>query len=165
MKLLQKLTSLLLVLLFTSPVFAQSMWDEYRGVMKADRPDVHTYELGAPNGAYTRFVWVSTEVTLSGATTAATSLIPAKSTYFGCVAEVTQTVTGATTWDLGDGSDQDRWVNDRGLTVGTKTSESDFTATPYGFSTSAVSPTFTANGSNFTGGKARVSCLTQTQDH
>lgn len=147
-----------------SQAFAEDLWDEYRGVLKSDRSNVHSYEFRNPWGAQSRLVWVSTELTLSGATTAATSLIPAKSTYYNCVVRVLQTITGATTWDLGDGSDADRWGDNEALTAGTVTSETDGTAVPYGWSATAISPTFTANGSNFTGGKVRISCLTQTFD-
>ena len=147
------------LLLIAAPVSADDMLDEYRGTLEVGKPErVTALKFPGKDQESTTLSWVSTELDLNGATEVATSLIPAGSTYLGCVARVTEVVTGATTWDLGDGSDQDLWANDVALTLGTVTSEADFTADPRGFSASAVSPTLTANGSNFTDGKIRISC-------
>lgn len=100
-----------------------------------------------------------TTVTLSGATTAATNLIPADVIVHGCVTRVTTTITGATTWDLGDGSDADKWGDDEALTAGTTAAMPEWTSTAHPlFYATAVSPLFTANGSNFTGGVVRICC-------
>lgn len=117
------------------------------------------FTLQSPRGAISNLKFVESQVTLSGATTAATGLIPAGSTVYGCVAKVTTAVTGATTWDLGDGTDADKWCNDVGLTAGTACSPANATVGAPAWYAAATNPTFTANGSNFTGGVVRLSCM------
>lgn len=100
-----------------------------------------------------------TSVTLSGATTAATSLIPEDSIVHGCTVIVTTLITGATSWDLGDGSDADKWGDNEALTVGTRTGPSEWTSTAHPlFYATAVSPLFTAVGADFTAGAVRICC-------
>jgi len=91
---------------------------------------------------------------VSGPTAVATNLIPAYTYYWGVHVRVAATVTGASSWDCGDGSDQDRWGNDLGLAIGTeaKSSTYDYGVSPSGWTGSAISVTLTANTSDFTGG-------------
>lgn len=162
---MRKLFLLLLLLTLPSLAFADDLIKSYRGTIEiGEGREIEALKFTGAHSEFSTLTWVSTELDLDGATEAATSLIPANATYYGCVAKVTEVVTGATSWDLGDGSNADRWADDAALTLGTKTSESDFTADPRGWSATAVSPTLTANGSNFTDGKIRISCLIQTFD-
>lgn len=96
------------------------------------------------------------EVTCSGATTTATGLIPAKHSYFGAVVRVTEAITGATSFSIGDGSDADRFGATIAIAVDTVTTEASFTADPRGWSSSAINIVLTAAGSDFTGGKVRI---------
>lgn len=105
---------------------------------------------------YLRILSESQDLTLSGATSTLTGFIPKGCFLLGLSAKVITAVTGATTWDLGDGSDADCFANDKGLTVGTVTTQADYTAEVLKQYTSATSIVATANGSNFTAGKLRV---------
>lgn len=101
--------------------------------------------------------FASTELTgLSGATVTATNLIPAGSFITGVTIRVTTTITGATTFDIGDGTDVDRWGAAILLPAGTTTSIADFTADGFGQFVAANNVVLTANGANFTAGAVRV---------
>src|SRR5262245_37705472 len=73
---------------------------------------------GSDHGAETDFIKFEQELTLSGASVTTTGLIPAGYTLIGVTSRVTVTITGATTWDLGDGTTQDLYANDKALTAG-----------------------------------------------
>lgn len=93
---------------------------------------------------------------MSGATVTAAGLIPAGAKVKGVVVEVLTTITGATTFKVGDGTDDDKWGTGIALTAGTKTSSANFTAAdgaPYASATGVV---LTATGSNFTAGAVKV---------
>lgn len=90
---------------------------------------------------------------LSGPTATAVGLIPAGSLVMGVVARVTTPITGATSFDIGDGSDVDRWG--AAITT-TTTSPTDFTDNTLSWTTSAGDVVFTANGGNFTAGAVRL---------
>lgn len=96
---------------------------------------------------------------MTGSTTTFSNLIPAKSTYLGCVVRVTILITGATSFNIGDGTDADRWGAAIAPTATTTTTQASFTATPYGWSATAISPVLTAVGSNFTAGAVRMTCF------
>ena len=109
--------------------------------------------------------FVTTTITLSGATTAATSLVPAGSIEYGCVARVLTTITGATTWTFGDGTTAAKYGTGLLLPAGTVSSSADWvaftsvaTAVPF-YRKTAMSPTLTGTGGSFTGGVVRVTCL------
>ena len=105
--------------------------------------------------------YTAVSTALSGATYTFTNLIPAKSTYLGCVARVTTLITGATSFNIGDGTDADRWGAAVALAATTTTTQANFTATPYGWSATAISPVLTAVGSNFTAGVVRLTCFVE----
>lgn len=113
--------------------------------------------------AYTKkWVTCTTAALTSGATAACgTNLIEAGSTVYGCVCKVTTLVTGATSIDIGDGSDADKWGDNIAVTAGTTTTSASFTtgtATPINYP-AAAALTLTANGLDFTAGVVKCSCL------
>lgn len=114
----------------------------------------------APLGANleeTQIEFVSIELTgLSGATVTATNLVPAGSFIIGVTIRVTTTITGATTFDVGDGSDVDRWGAAILLPAGTTTSIVDFTANGFGQFTTANNVVLTVNGADFSAGAIRI---------
>lgn len=115
--------------------------------------------LGTGNtGAKIHFDTVTTILaTTSGATVTATGLIPAGVTVLGVIVRNNDAVTGATTYDIGDGTDVDRWGAAIAIADGTTTVETDFTADPAGtWSATARDVVLTANGANFTAGNVRV---------
>lgn len=93
---------------------------------------------------------------LSGSSASTTNLVPAGCRILFVTTRVTTTITGATTFDVGDGSDVDRYGAGIALTAGTTTDETDATADPMSWSASAQDVTLTKNGSNFSGGAVRV---------
>lgn len=104
--------------------------------------------------------FASTELTaLSGGTATATNLIPAGSFLIGVTIRVTTTITGATTFDIGDGTDVDRWGAAILLPAGTTTSITDFTEIapiqPQLFPT-ANNVVLTKNGADFSAGAVRI---------
>jgi len=116
------------------------------------------------NGAKITMKTATASVTCSGATSTATSLIPAKAILIGVAVRVTTAITGATTFTIGDGSDADRWGTGIAIAVDTVTSESDATADPSGWSATALSVVLTATGSNFTAGVVRVTAFYHEYD-
>lgn len=115
-------------------------------------------------GAKANIEYSETELTLSGATTTATGLYPAKCYQLGVVARVTQAITGASGSNIGDGSDADRYGANVGVAKDTVTSEANFTASPVGWSASAGNVVCTALTSDYTGGKIRLTAFYLTYD-
>jgi hypothetical protein len=96
---------------------------------------------------------------LSGATYVTTIAIPAYANLIGVTTRVTTEVTGATTYDVGDGSDVDLWGAAIGIALGSQSRTADFTAVAaVGAAATSRTVTLTANGSNFTGGVVEI-CL------
>lgn len=93
---------------------------------------------------------------LSGASVATTNLVPAGGRIFAVTVEVATQVTGASSFDVGDGVDDDRYAAAVGLTVGFATNHASATADPMSWSAAAQDVTLTANGSSFTGGAVIV---------
>lgn len=108
------------------------------------------------NGSRAALKKATAVVTCSGASSDFASAFPAGTIMLGVALRVLTTVTGATTFDVGDGSDVDRYAAAVALAAGTTKDPSNGTATPIGWSTSATPVRLTANGSNFTGGTVRV---------
>lgn len=99
----------------------------------------------------------TTALALSGATTVATNIIPAKVIILGVSTTVTTTITGASGYQVGDGSDADRWGDVTGTAVGTDTDYNDYTAAPIpAWNAAAQSITITAKTSDFTGGVLQI---------
>jgi hypothetical protein len=96
---------------------------------------------------------------LSGASYTTTIAIPAYAHLIGVTTRVTTEVTGATTYDVGDGSDVDLWGAAIGVTLGSQSRTADFTnIAAVGPAATARTVTLTANGSNFTAGVIEI-CL------
>jgi hypothetical protein len=89
---------------------------------------------------------------LTGATVTATNLIPANSILLGVTARVTTAITGATTFDIGDGTTANRFGDDVAIALNTTSNQ---VIAPAAF-TAANNVVLTANGSNFTGGAVRL---------
>lgn len=96
---------------------------------------------------------------LSGATAATTNLIPAGARLKGVSCEVTTLIEGATSFNIGDGTDADRFGAAIALAATTTTDDTDATADPSGWSATAQDVTLTAVGSNFTAGEVVVTAL------
>lgn len=112
---------------------------------------------GVTNGQVINVRSAETALTgLSGATATATSLIPAGSLVLGVSCRVTTAITGATTFDVGDGSDVDAFGAAIAIALDTTTDLTDSTITAAPIYASATNVVLTANGSNFTGGAVRV---------
>ncbi len=94
--------------------------------------------------------------TPAGASVTTAGLIPAGVRLLYVMARVTTTITGATTFDVGDGTDVDRFGAAIVLPVDTEVDNTDATADPGGFATGAQEVTLTANGADFTAGAVRI---------
>lgn len=105
------------------------------------------------NGAQTGTFCVEEELTLlSGATATTTITFPNQCLILGASVRVTEAITGATSFDCGDGSTANRFGGSLGVSLG---STNQGTIGPAGnYSNTPV--TLTANGGNFTGGSVRV---------
>jgi len=96
---------------------------------------------------------------LSGASYTTTIAIPAYVNLIGVTTRVTTAVTGATTYDVGDGSDVNLWGAAIDIALGAQSRTADFTAVgAVGAAATSRTVTLTANGSNFTGGVIEI-CL------
>jgi hypothetical protein len=96
---------------------------------------------------------------LSGASYTTTIAIPAYANLIGVTTRVTTLITGATTYDVGDGSDVDLWGAAIAVALGSQSRTADFTAVAaVGAAATSRTVTLTANGSNFTGGVIEI-CL------
>jgi hypothetical protein len=105
------------------------------------------------NGQSTQLGQSTTLLTgLTGATVTATNLIPANCILLGVTARVTTAITGATTFDIGDGSTADRFGDDIAIALNTTANNCIAPA----LITAATNVVLTANGSNFTGGAVRL---------
>lgn len=97
---------------------------------------------------------------VSGASVTATSLIPDGAFVIGVATRVTTAIGnggGTTGYQVGDGSDADRWGSIAAITAGTTSSNADATANFTGAFTSANNVVITAVGGNFDGtGAIRV---------
>jgi hypothetical protein len=90
---------------------------------------------------------------LSGASVATTGgFIPDGAVLVGLTTRVSTAITGATGYDIGDGSDADRWGANVGIALNTSSDNRDWTAGTIECFTAAQEVTLTAVGSNFTGG-------------
>ena len=109
------------------------------------------------NGALSNIRIVDIELTaLSGASVTATGLIPAGAFIIGITARVTTAITGAADFDIGDGTDVDRWGAAIAIASGTTAGIQDYTAAGFGQFSSANDVVLTANGANFTAGAVRI---------
>lgn len=106
---------------------------------------------------YQRMSIASASQTLSGVTGAsvtATALIPDGAFLVGLTTRVTTalgTGNGTSGYQIGDGSDTDRWGTVTGTAIGTTTDNRDFTVTTAQFFNADQNVVITANGGNFDG--------------
>ena len=109
------------------------------------------------NAQFMKVESASIELTgLTGASVTATNLIPAGSLVLGVSCRVTTAITGASTFDVGDGADVDRFGGAIAISPNTTSDLTDTTvATPpiYAGDTDVV---LTANVSDFTAGAVRI---------
>ena len=90
---------------------------------------------------------------LSGASVATTGgFIPDGAVLVGLTTRVSTAITGATGYDIGDGSDADRWGANLAIALNTSSDNTNWTAGTIQCFTAAQEVTLTAVGSNFTGG-------------
>ncbi len=105
---------------------------------------------------YQRLAIKTKAVTLSGLTGASvattTGLIPDGAVLVGLTTRVSTAITGATGYDIGDGSDADRWGANIGIALNASSDNTNWTAGTIECFTAAQEVTLTAVGSNFTGG-------------
>ena len=107
----------------------------------------------SPNGAATEIRCIEEELTgLSGASVSTTIAFPNQCIVLGASVRVTTAITGATSFDIGDGSTVDRFGGSIGISSG---STNQGTVGPAG-NYSSTTVTLTANGSDFTAGAVRV---------
>ncbi len=96
----------------------------------------------------------ATLTNVSGASVTASSLIPDGAVVIGVTTKVTTglgTGNGTTGYNVGDGSDADRWGSITGTASGTSSDNRDWTATTVQAFTSANDVVLTALGGNFDG--------------
>ena len=112
----------------------------------------------AAAGQYLRLLSEVKEVELDGATVTLTSFIPKGCFLFGVSVRVSKAITGATGFQVGDGSDADLWGDVTGTAVGTVAKGSSYTTATNatGYRAAAGNVVLTAKTSDFTDGKAVV---------
>jgi hypothetical protein len=94
---------------------------------------------------------------LSGASATTTgTLIPDGAVVVGVTTRVATAITGATGYQVGDGTDADRWGDINAIALNTTSDNRDWTAGTIECFTSGGEVTLTANGSNFTAGAVEI---------
>lgn len=115
------------------------------------------------HGAQTRFELIEEELTLSGASTDSTILIPNRAIVFAVSTRTTQEITGATSYDCGISGETGKYGGT--LSIALNSTNSGVTGPTAYYANTPIS--VTANGSDFTGGKVRIAihymlCITPT---
>lgn len=98
----------------------------------------------------------TTVLTSAGASVSASQLIPSNGFIIGVTTRVIQAITGAPSFDIGDGVNVDRWGAAISPGLGTITNINSFTSTVAEHSTVPGDVVFTSTGADFTGGEIRV---------
>lgn len=96
---------------------------------------------------------------LSGATATWSTAVPAGAILLGVSLRVTTLVAsgdGGTDFDVGDGSDADRFAAAAAFTAGTTKTPADHTATPLAWLGAALDVVLTCNGGTFNAGAVRL---------
>jgi hypothetical protein len=94
---------------------------------------------------------------LSGASATTTgTLIPDGAVVVGVTTRVATAITGATGYQVGDGTDADRWGDINAIALNTTSDNRDWTAGTIECFTSGGEVTLTANGSDFTAGAVEI---------
>jgi hypothetical protein len=94
--------------------------------------------------------------TSAGSSVFSAGLIPAGSFLIGVTVRVLTTVTGPTGFDVGDGTDVDRWGNSIAVASGTTTDITDFSSGAVTTFPFANDVRLTSDGVDFTGGSVRI---------
>lgn len=97
------------------------------------------------------------ELTLSGASVSFTGALPNQSIILGVSGYLTEAITGATGFQVGDGTTVSRFANSNGITVGTSFGPANGSDTSPKIQAGTGNIVVTAKTSNFTGGKLRLS--------
>lgn len=119
--------------------------------------DVEFSGAASSNGQSTNLKSATTELTgFTGASMTATNLIPAGSVVSGVTVRVTTLITGPAGFDVGDGTDVDRWGNSIVVAANTTTNGTDFTATDLQVYPAATNIVLTSDGVDFTAGAVRI---------
>lgn len=113
----------------------------------------------SPQGAKCFIDVNETILSASGSSAAATGLVPAGSILLGVVARNLSSITGCTGYNLGDGTNATRFAMSFSNLINQSTSAANFTTLSVFANASALNPTITAIGSNFTGGNVRLSAF------
>lgn len=107
------------------------------------------------NGQQTLIKTATTELGDLSASATAAGLVPAGAVVLGLTTRVTGAVTGASTYDIGDGSDQDRWGAGISGALGTTSDNSDWTVGSIDSFPSGSDIVLTGDVA-FTGGSVRI---------
>ena len=109
------------------------------------------------NAQGTQYKIKTTELTsMSGASITWSNAIPAGCEVLGVSSRLTTEITGASGFQIGDGTDVDRWADKDATAAGTTTDMADFTDTGRHLYTSVTNIVVTAKTSNFTAGAIRL---------
>jgi hypothetical protein len=107
----------------------------------------------SPSIALTTCDIAEEDVTLSGATTDSTAIIPDRAVVIGVTARVITAITGATSFDIGVAGATNRYGS--GIGVALNSESNGVTGSPVAYY-SDTALRLTANGSDFTGGEVRL---------
>jgi len=113
-------------------------------------------EGGANGQALTVKVATTTIASMSGPSVTAVGLIPAGSFVIGVTTRVVVLITGPAGYDVGDGTDIDRWGNSILVAINTTSDITDFTSSALSTFPAANDIVITSDGSNFTAGTIRI---------
>lgn len=105
-----------------------------------------------PHGAGLAMVTVEEEITLSGASVSTTIAFPNQCVIVGASVRVTQAITGATSFQVGDASSATRYGSAINVSLGTMNQGTIGPTGNYASTPVIVAPT----SGSFTGGKVRV---------
>lgn len=127
-------------------------------MLRAVVPGISGYgdEVQGPSGSTLKVEAGESELTLSGATTTASDLVPDGAMVIGVTTRVTEAITGASGYQVGDGSDADRWGDVDLTSLGSITHNANATNNLIQLFLADNDIVITAKTSNFTGGKLRV---------
>lgn len=121
------------------------------------KQSIRIYDTFVNSTDYHRLALATARATLSnvsGASVTASALVPDGAVVVGVTSKVTTalgTSNGTTGYQIGDGSDVDRWGAITGTALGTSSDNRDWTATTVQAFTSATDVVITATGGNFDG--------------
>lgn len=128
-------------------IFKNSVWQEI-GSASAQSP----VKVSSASGATTELLVIEEELTLNGATTDSTIVIPDRSVVLGVSTRTTENITGAASYDCGISGEVAKFGGSLSLSVNATNSG---VIGPTAFYTD-TSVRLSANGGSFTGGKVRI---------